>query len=85
MEKANAMCAQWRKAFNSKDVNAQMALYIDDPIRVAPEGYMLGNEAVRKQFTEDHRIASDQNWTVQRAAKDGSWYAGTWQALRFGT
>jgi len=79
MEKAEAMCSQWRTAFNSKDVNAQMALYTDDPIRVAPEGYMVGNEAVRKHFTNDYRIASDHNCTVRQVAKDGSWYAGTWQ------
>jgi ketosteroid isomerase-like protein len=79
VEKANAMCAQWRTAFNSKDINAQMAHYSDDPIRVAPEGYTVGNEAVRKQFTEDYRISSDHNCTIQRVAKDGSWYAGTWQ------
>jgi hypothetical protein len=79
MEKAKAMCTQWGTAFNSKDVNAQMALYTDDPITVAPEGYMVGTEAVRKHFTDGYRIASDHNCAVQQVAKDGSWYAGTWQ------
>ena len=78
-EIGQAMCQRFTTAFNAKDLDAQMALYTDDPIRVAPEGYMVGNEAVRKHFTDDYRIASDHNCAVQQVAKDGSWYAGTWQ------
>jgi len=49
-------------------------------------GRRLDGESQRNvRPMEDSMIASDHNRTVRRVAKDGSWYAGTWQTLKFGT
>jgi ketosteroid isomerase-like protein len=81
-EEPKSMCARWTAAFNAKDLNAQMALYADDAIRVAPEGHQVGGEAIRKAFTEGYKVYSDHHCKIDHSrslGKDAYYDAGTWQ------
>jgi ketosteroid isomerase-like protein len=81
-EEAKAMCARWSTAFNAKDLNTQVTLYADDALRVAPDGYQVGSEAIRKAFTEDYKVVSDHHCKIdhsQSLGKDTYYDAGTWQ------
>jgi ketosteroid isomerase-like protein len=81
-EEPRSMCARWTAAFNAKDLNAQMALYADDALRVAPEGHQVGGEAIGKAFTEGYKVYSDHHCKIdhsQSLGKDTYYDAGTWQ------
>jgi ketosteroid isomerase-like protein len=82
IEDSKSMCSRWNAAFTAKDVNAQMALYADDALRVAPEGYQVGREAITKAFTEGYKVFSDHHCKIdhsQSLGKDTYYDAGTWQ------
>jgi len=81
-EEPKSICARWTAAFNAKDLNAQMALYADDALRVAPEGHQVGSEAIRKGFIEGYKVYSDHHCKIdhsQSLGKDTYYDAGTWQ------
>jgi len=80
-QKMETMCGRWVAAAKAKDLNAQLALYTDDVVRVAPEGYEVGKGDLKKAFEQMYQNTRDNNCIVERT-NEGSeleWGSGTWE------
>ena len=71
------------RRFDAEDVDGVMALYTDDPVLIAPEGWpdggpFRGQDAVRGQFT---RLIED--WEEHALTILGEASAGDWVVLDF--
>ena len=79
-QKMEKMCERWIAAAKAKDLNAQLALYTDDVVRVAPEGYEVGKGDLRKAFEGMYANVTDNECVVEKANEGNElqWGSGTY-------
>lgn len=80
-EAARELEVQFVAAFNRQDAAGLAALFSEDAIRVTPQGYIQGRDAIRKDFVKRfeskfHDLAATM--TVIKSSNGSIWEAGEW-------
>ena len=83
---AHDLQSKFVAAFNRQDAAGVAALFIEDGVRVTPQGIIKGRDAIRadleKRFKANFRDISIESQII-RVSKNGLWEAGEW-SLKIG-
>ena len=82
IDEFNALWMKEEEAFNKNDASGLAALFTEDAILVAPEGWFVGRQAIEKRYVETFQQSPIAAFTQQRCQLNGidnaAWSVGEW-------